>query len=150
MDNFCTPRLCGGKSTFRRSGCICVCCKKGADIIKTDARMTKDGVLIVNHDEDVKGYDKSGNEVKLVISETDYSDIKNISLLKERVEENRILTLEETLHLAYFSGMCINIDLKEGIKNDANVARLVAKTGMRGRTIYSTNGAGAEAINLIL
>lgn len=112
--------------------------------------MTKDGVLIVNHDEDVKGYDKSGNEVKLVISETDYSDIKNISLLKERVEENRIPTLEETLHLAYFSGMCINIDLKEGIKNDANVARLVAKTGMRGRTVYSTNGAGAEAINLIL
>lgn len=34
--------------------------------------MTKDGVLIVNHDEDVKGYDKSGNEVKLVILETDY------------------------------------------------------------------------------
>ncbi len=124
--------------------------KKGADMIETDARMTKDGVLIVNHDEDVKGYDKSGNEVKLVISETDYSDIKNISLLKERIEENRIPTLEETLHLAYFSGMCINIDLKEGIKNAANVARLVAKTGMRGRTVYATNGAGAEAINLIL
>ena len=104
--------------------------KKGADMIETDARMTKDGVLIVNHDEDVKGYDEFGNEVKLVISETDYSDIKNISLLKERVEENRIPTLEETLHLAYFSGMCINIDLKEGIKNAANVARLVAKTGM--------------------
>ena len=104
--------------------------KKGADMIETDARMTKDGVLIVNHDEAVKGYDESGNEVKLVISETDYSDIKNISLLKERVEENRIPTLEETLHLAYFSGMCINIDLKEGIKNAANVARLVAKTGM--------------------
>lgn len=119
-------------------------------MIETDARMTKDGVLIVNHDEAVKGYDESGNEVKLVISETDYSDIKNISLLKERVEENRIPTLEETLHLAYFSGMCINIDLKEGIKNAANVARLVAKTGMRGRTVYATNGAGAEAINLIL
>ena len=43
--------------------------------------MTKDGVLIVNHDEDVKGYDKSGNEVKLVISETDFSD--------ENIEEIR-------------------------------------------------------------
>lgn len=85
-----------------------------------------------------------------MISETDYSDIKNIRLLKERVEENRIPTLEETLHLAYFSGMCINIDLKEGIKTDANVARLIAKTDMRGRTVYATNGAGAEAINLIL
>ena len=28
--------------------------KKGADMIKTDARMTKDGVLIVNHDESGK------------------------------------------------------------------------------------------------
>ncbi len=37
--------------------------------------MTKDGVLIVNHDEDVKGYDESGNEVNFMISETDYSVI---------------------------------------------------------------------------
>ena len=66
--------------------------KKGADMIETDARMTKDGVLIVNHDEDVKGYDELGNEVKLVISETNYSIIKNIRLLKERAEENRIPT----------------------------------------------------------
>ena len=41
--------------------------KKGADMIETDARMTKDGVLIVNHDEDVKGYDEFGSEVKFVI-----------------------------------------------------------------------------------
>ncbi len=81
--------------------------------------------------------------------ETD-ARIRGISLLKERVEENRIPTLSETLHLAYFRGMCINIDLKEGIKNDANVARLVAKTGMHGRCVYATNGAGVEAINLIV
>ena len=49
--------------------------KKGAYMIETDARMTKDGVLIVNHDEDVKGYDEFGNEVKFMISETDYSVI---------------------------------------------------------------------------
>lgn len=52
-----------------------------------------------------------------MISETDYSVIRNIRLLKERVEENRIPTLKEALYLAYFMGMCINIDLKEGIKN---------------------------------
>ena len=86
-------------------------------MIETDARMTKDGVLIVNHDEDVKGYDEFGNEVKFVISETDYSVIRSISLLNKRVEENRIPTLKEALNLAYFRGMCINIDLKEGIKN---------------------------------
>ena len=124
--------------------------KMGADMIETDARMTKDGVLIVNHDEDIKGYDESGKEVRLLISETDYSVIRNVSLLKERVEDNRVPTLSEALHLAYVRGMCINIDLKEGIKNAEKIAKLVVSMGMRGRTVYATNGAGAEAINLIL
>ena len=124
--------------------------KKGADMIEIDARKTKDGVLIVNHDADVKGYDEFGSEVKYVIAETDYYVIRNIRLLKERVEENRIPTLKEALHLAYFTGMCINIDLKEGIKNAEEIARLVVSMGMRGRTVYATNGAGAEAINSIL
>lgn len=124
--------------------------KKGADMIETDARMTRDGVLIVNHDEDVKGYDKYGNEVKYVIAETDYHVIRNIRLLTERVEENRIPTLKEALNLAYFRGMCINIDLKEGMKNAEEIAKLVVRMGMRGRTVYATNGAGADAINLIL
>ena len=124
--------------------------KKGADMIETDARMTRDGVLIVNHDEDVKGYDEYGNEVKYVIAETDYHVISNIRLLMERVEENRIPTLKEVLDLAYFRGMCINIDLKEGMKNAEEIAKLVVRMGMRGRTVYATNGAGADAINLIL
>lgn len=124
--------------------------KKGADMIETDARMTKDGVLIVNHDEDVKGYDEFGKEVRYVISETDYSVISKISLFKERVEDNKIPTLKEALHLAYYTGMCINIDLKEGLTNAERIAKLVVSMGMRGRTVYATNGAGAEAINLIL
>ena len=119
-------------------------------MIEVDARMTKDGVLIVNHDEDIRGYDDSGNEVRFVISETDYSVIKNIRFLPERAEENRVPTLKEALHLAYISGMCMNIDLKEGMRNAEKVARLVVGMGMRGRTVYATNGAGAEAINLIL
>ena len=124
--------------------------KRGADMIEIDARMTKDGVLIVNHDADVKGYDEFGNEVSLLISETNYSVIKNVRLLKCREAENRIPTLEEALHLAYFTGMCVNIDLKEGIKYAEKIAKLVVSMGMRGRTVYATNGAGAEAINLIL
>lgn len=60
---------------------------RGTDMIETDARMIKDGILIVNHDAEVKGYDESGNEVKLVISETNYSVIKNIRLLKENAKE---------------------------------------------------------------
>lgn len=124
--------------------------KKGADMIETDARMTKDGVLIANHDEDVKGFDLNGSPVKYIIADTDYSVIKNIRLFIEREEENRVPTLEQVLNLAYFSGMNVNIDLKEGIKNAAKIAKLVMENGMGGRVVYATNGAGAEAIKLIL
>ena len=41
--------------------------EKGADMIETDARMTRDGVLIVNHDEIVRGFDGSGSAVSYVI-----------------------------------------------------------------------------------
>lgn len=124
--------------------------RKGADMIETDARMTRDGVLIVHHDENIQGYDENGRRVNLVISDTDYSVIKKISLLKERRQDNRVPTLEEALNIAYFTGMCINIDMKEGIKNAEKIAELVVRTGMRGRTVYATNGAGAESILQIL
>lgn len=124
--------------------------QKGADMIETDARMTKDGVLIINHDADIKGYDKDGNEVTCLISQTNYSDIQKISLLKDNADVNRVPTLKQVLHIAYIKGMSIDIDLKEGIKHAEQIANLVVQTGMRGRTVYATNGAGAEAINLIL
>lgn len=124
--------------------------QKGADMIETDARMTKDGILIVNHDADISGYDKDGNEVTYIIANTDYSDIREISLFKNNANKNRVPTLKEALDIAYKKGMCINIDLKEGIKHAEQIANLVVQTGMRGRTVYATNGAGAEAVNLIL
>ena len=124
--------------------------QKGADMIETDARMTKDGVLIVNHDADIRGYDKDGNEVTCLISQTNYSDIQKISLLKENADVNRVPTLKQVLHIAYIKGMSVDIDLKEGIKHAEQIANLVVQTGMRGRTVYATNGAGAEAVNLIL
>ncbi len=48
--------------------------EKGADMIETDARMTRDGVLIVHHDPDVKGFDAAGNPVTCLISETDFAE----------------------------------------------------------------------------
>ena len=51
-------------------------------------------------------------------------------------------TLREVLHLAYFTGMCVNIDLKEGLLHAADVAHLVVECGMRGRVFYATNGSG--------
>ncbi|NLA77141.1 MAG: hypothetical protein GX851_04835 [Clostridiales bacterium] len=125
--------------------------QKGADMIETDARMTRDGVLIVNHDADVKGFDEAGNPVRYVVSETDYSLISKLRPTEnDAFGAQYIPTLEQTLHLAYHAGMCVNVDLKEGMAHAADVARLVVSAGMRGRTVYATNGSGAEAIKLIL
>lgn len=124
--------------------------QKGADMIETDARMTKDGILICNHDPDVKGFDENGQYVSLVISETEYEKIAALKLADVRTEENRVPTLEQALHLAYFTGMCINIDLKEGILHAEEIARLAVRMGMRGRVVYATNGSGAEGIRRIL
>ncbi len=125
--------------------------QKGADMIETDARMTKDGVLVVHHDADVKGFDVDGQPITCLISETDFADLEKIRLTQAPAGEgNRIPTLQETLNLAYFTGMCINIDLKEGLLHAEEIARLVVNSGMRGRTVYATNGAGAVAILKIL
>ena len=124
--------------------------QKGADMIETDARMTSDGVIIVNHDPIVCGFDENNEIKEYVISETDYGTIAKLHLVKNGTEKDKVPTLEQTLDFAYKSGMCVNIDLKEGIKNAARVAELVINSGMRGRVVYATNASGAEAINLIL
>jgi len=124
---------------------------KGADMIEIDARATKDGVLVVNHDPDVKGYDETGNSVTYTISETDSAVICGVVLAPNDPRGKQYVpTLSQALHLAYFTGMCINIDLKEGFTHAEDVARMVVAHGMRGRTVYATNGAGARAINAIL
>lgn len=58
--------------------------QKGVDMIETDARMTKDGILIANHDPEVRGYDEQGMPVCYTISETAYSAIRSVHLTKEK------------------------------------------------------------------
>ena len=40
--------------------------EKGADMIETDERTTRDGVIIANHDPIVKGFDENGEAVEYV------------------------------------------------------------------------------------
>lgn len=124
--------------------------EKGADMIETDARTTRDGYLICNHDPEVRGFDEAGNEVTYVISETDFAAIRALKLTKSTEREDRVPLLSEALHLAYHTGMCINIDLKEGALHAEEIAKTVVAHGMRGRTVYATNGSGADTINMIL
>lgn len=125
--------------------------EKGADMIETDARATKDGVLICCHDPVVRGFDELGAAIEYSISETDSSVITQVILApNDPAGVQRVPTLEQALHLCYFTGMCINIDLKEKLLNAEKIAYLAVGMGMRGRTVYAPNGAGAEAMLKIL
>ena len=123
----------------------------GAEMIETDARLSRDGVLIVNHDDTVKGFNENGEPVTYVVAETDADTICSVILSKdEKWGVQRIPTLEQVLHLAYNTGLLVNIDLKNGIKIAESVAKLVLKCGLIGKVVYALNGSGMEGINAIL
>ncbi len=130
---------------------IMLAAEKGADMIETDVRTTSDGVFIANHDPTVVGFDKSGSRVEYEISKTDSHIINSVILAPDDPNGVQYVpTLAEILHLAYYTGIMVNIDLKDGILHAEDIARTVCRYGMRGRVVYATNGSGAECIRRIL
>ncbi len=130
---------------------IYLAAQKGADMIETDVRTTSDGVFIANHDACVVGFDENGNSVSLDISQTHSSVITKVILAPDDPHGVQYVpTLNQVLELAYYTGIQVNIDLKEGLLHAEDIARTVCSYGMRGRVVYATNGAGAECIRRIL
>ncbi len=123
----------------------------GADMIETDARLSSDGVLIVNHDPTVTGINSIGETVTYTVAETTSSDICDLILSSDdKWGVQRVPTLEQVLNLAYHTGLIVNIDIKNGMNSAEAVADLVLKCGMRGKVIYALNGSGMTGINAIL
>ena len=123
----------------------------GADMIETDARFTSDGVLIVNHDPTVKGFNEAGEEITYVVAETPADVICSLILSKDDVWGiQRVPTLEQVLNLAYNTGMLVNIDLKNKYEGAAPVAKTVLKCGMIGKVVYALNGSGMKGIDTIM
>ena len=120
-------------------------------MIETDARFTSDGVLIVNHDPTVKGYNEMGEEVTYVVAKTPAEAICSLILSKDDTwGVQRVPTLEQVLSLAYHTGMLINIDLKNGYEGAAPVAKTVLKCGMIGKVVYALNGSGMRGIDTVM
>jgi len=125
--------------------------QKGADMIETDVRTTKDGIMVANHDPIVVGVDEKGNELKLEISECSSKEVLSTILAPNDPHGVQYVpTLDQILDVAYHTGLIVNIDLKEGRLHAEDVARRVRDFGMRGRVIYATNASGAETILDIL
>ncbi len=123
----------------------------GADMIETDARLTSDGVLIVNHDDTVRGFNDRGEAVTYDVAQTPCDVICSVILSSdEKWGIQRVPTLEQVLNLAYHTGLLVNIDLKNGLRIAGDVARLVLKCGLQGKVVYALNGSGMAGINAIL
>lgn len=114
----------------------------GADMIEVDVRLASDGVLVVNHDATVAGYTitstPSTTLCALVLSED------------EKWGTQYVPTLAQVLHLAYNTGLQVNIDLKDGAASAEAVANMVLAHGMQGKVVYALNGYGLTGINTIM
>ncbi len=114
--------------------------QQGADGIELDVHLTKDGQLVVIHDE----------TLDRTTSGTGWVKDHTLAQLRQLCADNhmpgfaqaRIPTLEEVLALVRPTGMLVNIELKtsilwyEGIEE--KTLDLVRKMGMESRVIYSS------------
>jgi len=99
----------------------------GADGIELDVRLTKDGKLIVFHDEDMKrifGVDRKGRDMS-------FEEIESLRFSGERVP-----TLEEVLEIVPQDRWVI-VEVKEFDAGEA-ATQLVIEKGLKGRAIISS------------
>lgn len=123
----------------------------GADMIETDAWLSSDGVLIVNHDPTVTAKNESGETVTYTIADTPSDVLCSLILSSDDTwGVQKVPTLEQVLNLAYHTGLIVNIDMKNGYASVDAIVSMVVKCGMCGRVIYALNGSGMTGINTIL
>lgn len=114
--------------------------EQGADGIELDVQMTRDGELVVIHDETVDRVSDGTGEVRSYTLE----DLKKLRVSNhmEQYPDVRIPTLREVLELVKPGTMEVNIELKTGIfwypEIEKKVLELVQEEGMENRVIYSS------------
>lgn len=115
--------------------------KLAVDGIELDVQRTKDGVLVVNHDERIhRTSNGKGHLAKLTFEELRALDFG--SWKDEMFAGTQIPTLEEVLNIFKYTHHVINIEIKtdviayEGIEDE--VIELVHKLEMEERIMYSS------------
>lgn len=111
-----------------------------ADGIELDVQMTKDGQLVIIHDETV---DRVSN-AKGWVKDYTYDEISKLNVNKDFPDYGfvRIPTLEEVYRLMKPTELVINVELKNGIvfydELEEKVMDLTKKMGLSERVIYSS------------
>ena len=126
----------------------------GADGIELDVQLTKDGQIVVIHDETVdrttdgKGWVKDLTFDEIRALDASYQNLMQggevVKLAKrfEEYESAQIPTMEEVFELIKPTKLWINIELKTGIvfypKLEERIVEMTKKYGMEDRVIYSS------------
>lgn len=114
--------------------------KMGADGIETDVQLTRDGVLVLAHDEVIDRVSDGSGWIK------DYTleELRGFSFSKVHPEFGKveIPTLEDLLCLLHDTNLELNLELKSGVLYyeglEEKTADLVHTMGMDERVIYSS------------
>ena len=111
-----------------------------ADGIELDVQMTKDGELVIIHDETVNRVSNGSGKVK----DFTYEELSKLNVNKKFPEYGkvRIPTLQEVCSLIKDTELVINIELKNSIvfyeNLEEKVMDLINRMGLKERTIYSS------------
>lgn len=114
--------------------------EQGADGIELDVQMSKDGELVILHDETI---DRTSNGSGWVKDMT-YTDLAkyNYNRTHPEFERAQIPTLEEVYALIKPTGLTINVEIKTGIvfyrAIEDRVLELTARMGLEDRVLYSS------------
>jgi len=103
----------------------------GADGIELDVRVTKDGQLVVFHDNDLK---------RLFDIDKKIEDLEYCELRKFELEGQKVPTLEEVLSTVPENGLLI-VEIKDERAAREAVCRIIPK-GLQNRTIFSSFNTG--------
>lgn len=116
-----------------------------ADGIELDVQRTKDGKLVVYHDEKLHRLTES----KQLLADLTWHEIQQLTLSAKKnalnyanISNTKIPSLEEVLNFLKSTGLTINIELKNSINfypgMEKEVAALVAKKNMQKQVLYSS------------
>lgn len=114
--------------------------KQGADGIELDVQLTRDGEVVVIHDETIDRVSTGKGAVR----DFTLAELRKFSFHNHMEEYKgvKIPTLKEVLELVKPGNMEVNIELKTGIYwypgLEEKTAEIVRETGMEKRVIYSS------------
>ncbi len=112
----------------------------GADGVELDVQLTKDGELVVAHDESLERVSNGTGYLK----DHTFAELRglNFNRVHPEYEKAQIPTLEEVYDLLKPTGLTVNVELKTGIfwyrGIEKKVLDLTARKGMEDRVIYSS------------